>query len=558
VALAWVAAGGLAALTLSQGKPLSAVVGTAAPVAACALLAGWGYPGRRVRTLAGSAALIAAAALLDHALHGRSEALFSFFVVVGVLALYQDWQPFALTLVFVIAHIVVNGATGPALMFAGFLLAAGVASIVNWRSNEHQFLREPLTGLPGRAVFNRKLESARGERPEQPVTVMLIDLDGFKALNDSRGHRAGDELLAAVAVRLAASVRPRDTVSRVGGDEFGVLCEGLGASSEALAVAERIRERLRAPYRLASEEVSISASVGVAISAPGQSAESLLTAADAAMYRAKHHGGDACWLYDRAVATELSQQHRTEAALRRALDEGRIKCFYQPVVSLGDGEVVGWEALARWRAHRAILPSEFIPAAEASGLVVPLGEAVLRRACRDLAAQPKGFVSVNVSGRQLARPEFADLVGDVLSTSGIKPERLCLEITETVLLDFSDIPIRTLDALKAMGIKIALDDFGTGQSSLAYLRRLPLDVLKLDRSFIEELDDIGRDVAIVSAVVDLARSLKLTVVAEGVETDKQAACLRALDCQLAQGFLFSPARPAMERPEPGRAYSAKR
>src|SRR4051794_11634510 len=287
VARAWVAATGLAGLALARGEPVSAALAAAAPVAACALLAGWGRPGRRVRTLAGSAGLIAAAALLSHALDGRSEALFSFFVVVGVLALYQDWQPFVLTLAFVVAHIAVDGATGPALMFAGFLMAAGGASIVNWRSNEHQFLREPLTGLPGRAVFNRKLESARGERPERPVTVILVDLDGFKALNDSRGHRAGDELLAAVAVRLAASVRPGDTVSRVGGDEFAVLCEGLGTNTEALAVADRIRERLRIAFRLASEEVSISASVGLAISVPGQGAESLLTAADAAMYRAK-------------------------------------------------------------------------------------------------------------------------------------------------------------------------------------------------------------------------------------------------------------------------------
>lgn len=557
VAVAGVAAVGLGILAAARGDGAAVALATAAPVAACALLAGWTRPGREVRTLAGSAGLIAAAALLAYTLDGQRGALFAFFVVVGILTLYQDWLPFGLAFVFVALYVAVEGIPGSDALFVGTLAAAGLVSILSWRSNEQQFLREPLTGLPGRAVFTRRLETARHERPDEPVTVIFVDLDGFKALNDTRGHRAGDELLAAVAVRLSASVRPGDTVARMGGDEFAVLCEGLGLSTEALAVAERIRSRLAEPFRLASEEASISASVGVAISGPGLPAEPLLSAADAAMYRAKQSGGDSCCLFDHEVATAVTKQHRTESALRHAVDAGEIEAFYQPIVSLDRGTVVGWEALARWvsRLGGHLLPAEFMPAAEASGLVVPLGEAVLRQACRDLAAQQEGFVAVNVSGRQLARPEFPETVASALADSGVPPERLCLEITETVLLDSSETPIRSLDAVKDMGVKLALDDFGTGQSSLSYLRKLPLDVLKLDRSFIEELDDVGRDVAIVSAVLDMARSLRLTVVAEGVETEKQAACLQGLDCELAQGFLFAHATPELQSLAP--AYPAR-
>ncbi len=549
VAVTALAAAALAILSAAKGDGAAAALATGAPVAACALLAGWSRPEREVRTLAGSAGLISAAALLASTLDEQRGALFAFFVVIGILTLYQDWLPFGLAFVFVAVYVAVAGIPGSDALFVGALAAAGIVSIISWRSNELQFLREPLTGLPGRAVFTRKLESARRDRPDEPVTVIFVDLDGVKALNDTRGHRAGDELLAAVAVRLSASVRPGDTVARMGGDEFAVLCEGLGTSSEAMAVAERIRRRAAEPFRLASEEASISASVGVAISAPGLAAEPLLSAADAAMYRAKQSGGNACCLFDHDVATEVSNQHRTESALREAVDAGEIEAFYQPVVSLDDGTVVGWEALARWVPHpgKHLLPAEFMPAAEASGLIVPLGEAVLRQACNDLAAQPNGFVAVNVSGRQLARPEFPDVVASALADSGVAPGRLCLEITESVLLlDSSGTPIRSLDAVKELGVKLALDDFGTGQSSLSYLRRLPLDVLKLDPTFIEELDDVGRDVAIVSAVLDMARSLSLVVVAEGVETEKQATCLRGLDCGLAQGFLFAHATPELQ------------
>jgi diguanylate cyclase (GGDEF)-like protein len=562
VALLFALSGGLGFFALIQGASPSTAVPGALAVAAFALLALWQRPPRKLRALAASAGLMTFCGVLVHLWEGQSEAHFAFFVALGVLALYQDWLAFLLALGFVVVFQGVFGMVDPSAVFShpeaqeqpwkwalihgGFILAASAALLASWRANE-QIMREPLTGLPGRWVFTHRLETARAKRPDSQVAVLFVDLDRFKSLNDSRGHRAGDELLRAVAVRLRACVRPQDTVARVGGDEFAVLCEGLASPDAAVAIARRINQRLCLPYRLASEEASISASVGVAVSSPGQDAGSLISEADAAMYRAKHAGGDTCQLFDQRFRSELSAQYRTETELRQAIERGQIEAHYQPVVSLESGDVVGWEALARWRAEggRCLMPGHFMPAAEASGLVVPMGEAILRQACAELAATREGFVAVNLSGRQLARPEFCGLVAEVLEQRGVDPARLCLEITETVLLEAAGTPVRTLSQLKRLGVQVALDDFGTGHSSLSHLRRLPLDIVKLDRSFIEELDDVGRDVAIVSAVLDMARSLGLRVAAEGVETEKQAACLRALDCELAQGFLFSAARPEL-------------
>ncbi|MGH2683833.1 MAG: EAL domain-containing protein [Actinomycetota bacterium] len=410
----------------------------------------------------------------------------------------------------------------------------------------HRATHDPLTGLANRVLFLERLRHAlRREGPS--VAVAFLDLDRFKLINDSLGHEVGDQVLVALAGRLEELLRPNDMVARLGGDEFVVLCEGIDGEREALRFAERIREAVCQPFDLPSGNVFLTTSIGVAIGS-GISAETLMENADVAMYRAKDCGRARCELFDAELRRGAAARLEIESALRRGLDQSELRVFYQPHYSLVTGALVGMEALVRWQHPQLglVSPVEFIPVAEESGLIVPLGTHVLQEACRQVREWQERFpssgaieVHVNLSARQFVQPDLVRDVASVLREAEVAPQRLCLEITESVAMDDVESTIATLLQLRALGVKVGIDDFGTGYSSLSYLRRLPVDVLKIDKSFVARLGEDMVDSAIVSSVVNLARSLGIAVVAEGVETEQQRLELRALGCPVAQGYYFS-------------------
>ncbi|HEX8074683.1 MAG TPA: EAL domain-containing protein [Thermoleophilaceae bacterium] len=430
------------------------------------------------------------------------------------------------------------------------------AAIERWRSEEsirHNALHDPLTGLPNRALFLDRLTHvlARRDPRASQAAVMFLDIDNFKLVNDSLGHEAGDRLLKAVGPRLDEALRPTDTVARFGGDEFVVLCEEVGDGRDALVAADRLQHALAAPFVLEGEEHFLTASIGVALATGRyEGPDELMRDADAAMYRAKERGRAQCELFDDAMRNQVRGRLRMENALRGVIERGELRAYYQPIVSLEDGSIAGLEALMRWHHEGLgpVSPLEFIPIAEETGLIVSLGAWMMEEVCRQIVlweqelAAPPPTVSVNLSPRQVAHAELVPTVADVLERSGLEPSRLALEITESVLINEAESPWNTLQALKKLGVTLMLDDFGTGYSSLSYLKRFPVDVLKVDRTFVDGLGCEAEDSAIVKAVVGMARALDLGVVAEGVETQRQLDCLRELGCPRAQGFLFG--RPA--------------
>ena len=422
----------------------------------------------------------------------------------------------------------------------------------------HDSVHDPLTNLPNRTLFLDRLAQAlgRARRRRRGVSVAFLDLDGFKVVNDGLGHDAGDELLVDVARRLEAAIRPGDTVARFGGDEFVVLCEELddpGAEVQAVEIAQRLMDSLSHPFSVRANETFVGSSVGVALSHHGEDrAEDLLRDADAAMYEAKALGKQRVVLFDDALRERALAQHATFNALHRAIDRDELRVFYQPLISLRTGDVIGAEALVRWQhPERGLVPpSEFIPLAEQSDLIERLGMWVLDHAARFAAANQPAVgsfsVSVNLAARQLAAEGLAGRVGDVLRRHGLAPECLCLEITESVLMRDADATVGVIDQLQALGVRVSIDDFGTGYSSLAYLKRFPVDSVKIDRSFVDGLPDDPGDRAIVTAVVSLAHALGLDVVAEGVETPEQLAELVALGCDQAQGYYFAKPLPVAD------------
>ncbi len=413
---------------------------------------------------------------------------------------------------------------------------------------EHQSLHDPLTGLANRVLLLDRLEHAVDSsvrRPTRPA-VLFMDLDYFKAVNDASGHSAGDQLLAEVAERLRAVIRPNDTVARLGGDEFVVLCEELTEPrEEAMAVARRVATCLEPAFDIGGREVFVAASIGIAPTGPGDTAEELMARADQAMYRAKRLGRGRIEVYDPAVDRLVTRHAELSTALHHALSGNQLHVAYQPVVKLGVRQVVAREALLRWDhpEYGNVPPAEFIPLAEESGLVIDIGRWVLRRACLDCAQWRKRddaqvAVAVNVSGRQLESPGFVEDVADSLEAAGLEPEALTLEVTETLLMTGRAESRTVLERIRSTGVQIAVDDFGTGYSSLSWLARLPLDIMKVDRSFIASLGLVERESAIVEAMIHLAHTLGFSVVAEGVETDAQLNRLTDLGCDGAQGFLL--------------------
>src|SRR4051812_3913227 len=413
----------------------------------------------------------------------------------------------------------------------------------------HQALHDALTGLPNRVLFLDRLKHALASskrRGAGATAVFFLDVDRFKLINDSLGHDAGDELLVDVARRLGEALRPHDTIARFGGDEFTVLCEELADGDEAEAIAGRIVEVFAEPFVLAGGEVYLSTSVGIALAGgPDERPEDLIRAADAAMYRAKERGKARFEVFDEDMRAQALNRLELETALRRAVENGELRVHYQPALDVARGDVVGCEALVRWEhPDRGLLaPAEFVPLAEETGLIVPVGAWVLREACRAAAGWPEGWeVAVNLTARQLAQPDIVAVVAGALSDAGLEPARLCLELTESAVLGAGS--AETLRTLKALGVRLAIDDFGTGWSSLGHLRSIPLDDVKLDRSLVAGVDQGPRDAAVVEAMISLAHALGLRAVAEAVETPGQRAALARLGCDAARGRHFGRPVPA--------------
>jgi diguanylate cyclase (GGDEF)-like protein/PAS domain S-box-containing protein len=425
----------------------------------------------------------------------------------------------------------------------------------------HQARHDALTGLPNRTLLRDSLERAclLATRDGSPVALLFLDLDNFKTVNDSLGHGIGDDLLVAVAARLLGCLRPGDLAARLGGDEFAVVLTGSADIRAARDVATRITEALRQPFTVGTADVVLGASTGIALAGAGiHSPDDMLRNADAAMYAAKALGKGRFAFFAEEMHRAAQARMVLEADLRRALAHDEFEVYYQPVVDLGTGALRGSEALVRWNhpERGLVSPLDFIPLCEEVGLIVPLGEWVLREACTALrawqtrcAGRPTPLVSVNVSPRQLLQPDLVERVASILRETGADPAALVLEITESALLDDSEATLATLNGLHDLGLDLAIDDFGTGYSALSYLQRFPIDVLKIDRSFIQGLGQTGERSALVRAILALGQALDLSVIAEGIETDDQHEQLRALGCGFGQGYLFG-------RPEPRRAFDA--
>ncbi|NNN20516.1 MAG: EAL domain-containing protein [Acidimicrobiales bacterium] len=454
-------------------------------------------------------------------------------------------------------------------------VALWIRDISDVRRNEEalaaSFLHDPLTNLPSRTMFTYQLSYALVRHQDAPgrVAILLCDVDRFKGLNDSLGHDAGDEALVALAERLKSIVRPKDVVARFGGDEFLILCEGPLAGATATHLAKRISEVLAQPMAVKDQDVYASVSIGIATSSTNAvDAVALISNADSAMYLAKRRGGNRFAMFNDSLRTEVVTRTSLENSLHRALERDELVVYFQPVVNLSSLRVVGVEALVRWNHpdQGLMAPDTFIPTAEETGLIVPIGAWVLNCACQTMETWKQGsnerqddripcepfaytpgnggLVEVNLSGRQIGDPDIVATVAEAISKSSLSPDQLVLEITESTLMDDPEAALSVLEDLKSLGVKLAVDDFGTGFSSLAYLHKFPIDVLKIDKSFVMEMGNREEDTAIVRAVIDLGHTLGLEIVAEGVESSNQMEILQALGCDMAQGYLFSHPLPA--------------
>ncbi|MFQ5650073.1 MAG: putative bifunctional diguanylate cyclase/phosphodiesterase [bacterium] len=416
---------------------------------------------------------------------------------------------------------------------------------------QHLAYHDALTSLPNRLLFMERLQQALvyAKRYDSLLAVLFMDLDGLKQINDTKGHAAGDELLQAVARRLTHNVRESDTVARLGGDEFIILLKGIKKVEDVTKVASKILRAVSTPCSIVGEKIEVTASVGISVFPyDGSDNEDLIKKADFAMYRAKSKGKNRHQLFNMFVNIDSGRQVSLESSLRQAVENKSLRLFFQPQVALQSGNLIGMEALLRWQLDDLVMlqPADFMPMAEDTGLIVPIGKWVLREAClQNRRWQESGYppipVAVNLSARQFREVSLVETVASAIRDTRLSPSHLVLEITETSAMEDIEFTITTLKALKEMGVRIALDDFGIGYSSLSYLKRLPIDFLKVDKCFVRDVPKNPDDVSIIKAIVALAQNLGIKVIAEGVEKKDQLSFLKSIRCEQVQGFYFSPA-----------------
>ncbi len=555
-----VALGGFALL---MGRGIVEAVVSMLLVAAPAVLGMVPSAPRMLRMLSAVVSLMSASAVLVDLTHGLTEAHFHFFVMLGVVSLYQDWAAFGMCVLVTVLHHAVMGLTTPSAVFGAteqrehpvrwavlhgaFILAASITHIVAWKLNEQQELRDPLTQLPNRTAFVDRLQTVLRTTAD-PVTVLFLDIDNFKTINDSGGHHVGDAALFHAAQTMAHSLTGDDLVARLGGDEFALLIAG--DATTGTAAADRIRSSLQSPTVVDGREVFVTASIGVADTelAGSREVEDLLRDADLAMYVAKSSGKNRVVTYTTGVDSTVRERALLSRDLHHALELGQFDVHYQPVVNAQDRRMCGVEALVRWQHPDLGLlsPGVFIPLAEENGDITGIGAWVLATAAAQVAAWQRDVpgcedldLAVNLAPAQLRDPQLLVYLGEALRTSGLAPSRLTLEVTESTLLLDLDLARRQLDAVRALGVQVAIDDFGTGYSSLSYLARLPADQVKIDRSFIAELEPGSTSMTLVRSILDMARALSLDVQAEGVEEELQQEILDELGCPRSQGYLYS-------------------
>ncbi len=422
-------------------------------------------------------------------------------------------------------------------------------------SFRHDAEHDPLTGLANRALFNHRIDRALELARRRSLAVLFLDLDDFKTINDTLGHGAGDELLVAVARRLRATVRSEDTVARLGGDEFGVLLNGLDGLDDAHRSARRILDALQPPFAVGGAEMRIGTSIGLAPVAARSTTSQLLREADMALYDAKEHGKNQFRVFSWTMQRDARDRFELQRELREAIDREELLIYYQPIVDLPSGRVAGFEALARWNhsTRGVILPDRFIPLAEELGVIHALGLVVLRAACTQLAAwdatfpdAPDWYIAVNVAVQQFDSPDLLADVTQALGESSVDPSRIVLEVTEGSVMEDPEHVLNVLQQLRELGVRVALDDFGTGYSALQYLRRFPLDVLKIDKSFVGDLELDTTSATLLHAMLELGHSLGLRTVVEGVESHVQLEAVRTLGCDLVQGYLLATPGPARD------------